>query len=95
MVVARLFKITCQFTWQKGSDDVSVWHCASLEGARRFIKEKVIKGDLLWYSIEGQDYMPCDEDDPNGQLYIGITHFEFNDLEVDGNEELIACKNED
>ena len=87
MVVARLYAVKCQFSWQKEDDDVSIWHCASLDGARRFIKEKMDKGDLLWYSIEGQDYIPCDEDDPNGQLYIGITHFEFHDLEGDGNGE--------
>lgn len=81
MVVARLFEVTCQFSWQKESDASSVWHCASLEGARRFVKEKMGKGDLLWYAIEGQDYIPCDENDPTGQLYIGVNHFEFNDLE--------------
>ena len=80
-VVARLFEVTCQFSWQKDNDDVSKWHCASLEGARRFVKEEMGKGDLLWYSIEGQDFIPCDESDPDGQLYIGVNHFEFNDLE--------------
>lgn len=88
MVVARLYKVTCQFSWQKDNDDVSTWHCASLEGAKRFVKEKMDKGDLLWYSIEGQDFIPCDENDPNGQLYIGMTHFEFNEIKEDDYEKV-------
>lgn len=79
-VVASLYEVTCQFSWQKDDDDVSKWYCASLEGARRFVSEEMEKGDLLWYSIEGHDFIPCNENDPDGQLYRGITHFEFNDL---------------
>ena len=76
-VIASLYKVECNFTWQD-ENEVSTWHCATLEGAHRFIE---VKNDLRWYSIEGQDFIPCNEEDPGGQLYIGVTHFEFIDLE--------------
>lgn len=75
-IVATLYKVTCSFTWQEDENDTSTWHCASLDGAKRFIERQK---DLRWYSIEGQEFIPCDEDDPYGQLYIGMTYFEFND----------------
>ena len=79
MTVARLFKVTIQFDYQK-RDEVSTWHCGSLEGARNFCKEKIDKGGVIWYSIEGQDFIPCDKNDPNGLLYIGIIYNEFHEL---------------
>lgn len=75
-VVARLFKVTCHFAWQD-KNETSTWHCASLDGAKRFIKRQK---ELEWYSIEGQNFIPCDEDDPTGQLYIGCTYHEFVEL---------------
>ena len=78
-VIARLFKVTLQWDWQK-EDETSTWHCATLEGARRFCQKMIDKGRVLWFSIEGQNFIPCDEDDPDGQLYIGMTHFEFHEL---------------
>ena len=76
MVVARLFKVTCGFAWQDENES-STWHCASLDGAKRFIARQK---DLTWYSIEGEDFIPCDENDPGGQLYIGMTYFEFHEV---------------
>ena len=80
MVVARLFKVTLQWDWQKEDDETSTWHCGSLEGARKFCQKMIDKGGVLWFSIEGEDFIPCDENDPDGQLYIGMTHFEFHEL---------------
>lgn len=77
MKLATLFKVECHFDFED-ENETSVWHCGSLEGARRFIEKQKSKG-LLWYSIQGQDYIPCDENDPYGQLYIGLTHFEFKE----------------
>lgn len=79
-VVARLFEVTCQFDWQVRDDDTSVWHCATLSGAHDFIENQREISKLIWYSIEGQEYIPCDENNPDGQLYIGVTHFEYHDL---------------
>lgn len=80
MVVATLFKVTLQMDWQKEDDETSIWHCGSLDGARRFCQKMIDKGGVLWFSIEGQDFIPCDENDPDGQLYIRTTHFEFYEL---------------
>lgn len=75
MTIARLFKVTCHFDWQR-ENEVSTWHCGSLRGAKEFIAKQ---RELNWYSIEGEDFIPCDENDPGGQLYIGCTHFEFHE----------------
>ena len=75
---AILYEVTCQFDYQKEDNDVSIWHCASLKGARRFVEKQKALGGLLWYSIEGQEFIPCDENDPDGQLYIGMIHHEFH-----------------
>lgn len=77
--VARLFEVTCKFNYH-GENEVANWHCGSLDGAYRFIEKLKSQGGLLWYSIEGQEFLPCDEDDPDGQLYIGVIHHEFKDL---------------
>lgn len=77
-IVATLYEVHCHFEWEEDSE-VSTWHCATLDGAHRFIEKQKTKG-LMWYSIEGQDFIPCNEDDPDGQLYIGMKHFEFKEL---------------
>lgn len=77
-VVATLYKVECHFDWEE-ENEVSTWHCGSLEGAYRFIEKQKEKG-LLWYAIEGEDFCPCNEDDPEGQLFIGVNHFEFKEL---------------
>lgn len=78
-IIARLYKVTCQFDWQKG-DETSTWHCGTLKGARRFVESQKDRG-LLWYSIEGQDFIPCDENEPGGQLYIAMIHHEFKEIQ--------------
>ena len=75
-VVARLYEVRCHFTWQD-ENDVGVWHCATLDGAKRFIAKQK---DVDWYAIEGQDFIPCNENDPGGQLYIGMIYHEFKEI---------------
>lgn len=77
-IMATLYKVTCHFNYQK-ENDTSTWHCATLNGAHRFVESKIENG-LDWYSIEGEDFIPCDESDPGGFLYIGMKHFEFNEI---------------
>ena len=76
-IVAELFKVTCGFEWQE-ENETSTWHCATLEGAHRFVEKMKAQG-LTWYSIEQETFIPCDEDDPDGQLYLGCDHFEFHE----------------
>lgn len=76
-IVAKLYKVTCNFGWQT-EDETSTWHCATLDGAYRFIEKQK---ELRWYSIEENTFIPCDENDPDGQLYIGCNHFEFHECE--------------
>lgn len=77
-IIATLYKLKCQFDWQVKNDDTCTWTFGSLEGVHNFIEEQKKKG-LLWYSIEGQEYIPCDENDPKGQLYIGLFYMEFKE----------------
>ena len=76
MVIATLFKVTVHF---KGRDDndVSTWHCGSYNGALRFIDTL---DNYDWYSIEGQEFRPCHDNDPMGQLYIGLICFDFHEV---------------
>lgn len=84
-ILATLYKVECNFTWEDKNSS-STWSFGSLEGAKKFVEKK--KDELRWYSIEGLDYMPCDDDDPYGQLYQGMIYFEFNEFEENEKEEL-------
>ena len=77
MIIATLYKVTIGYDW---SDGTASWTCGSLEGARRFVKKEIGRGGVCWYSIMGHQYMPCHEDDPLGQLYIGLIHTEYNEV---------------
>lgn len=77
--VAVLFEVHIQFSWQE-ENEVSIYHCGSLEGAKKFVREWKGKDKIKWYSIEGQEFLPCKDNDPDGQLYIGVTHMEFNEF---------------
>ena len=74
MVVARLVKLTVGFTWEKESEQGSVWHFGSVEGARKWVEAK---DDVAWYSIEVEEFIPCNDGDPLGQLYIGCDYFDY------------------
>lgn len=76
--VAVLFEVTIQFSWQD-ENEISTYHCGSLEGARKLVRDWKGKDKIRWYSIEGQEFLPCKEDDPSGQLYIGVIHHEFHE----------------
>ena len=77
MIVAHLCKVTCNFKYQ-GENETDTWHCATMDGARRFVEGK--RKDLRWYSIEEQTFRTCNEDDPDGLLYIGLKNFEFEEF---------------
>lgn len=75
-VNVTMYKVTVHYDWQDEADDGGIWHCGSWEGAQAFVEEQKQKG-ADWYSIEEHTFIPCDEDDPAGQLYIGMGLFTF------------------
>lgn len=82
-ILATIYQVTLQWDWQD-EDETSTYSCGSLAGAHKFIAQKVEKGDVLWYSIEENSYIPCKKDDPEGQLYIGCDYMEFHDCRKEG-----------
>lgn len=84
MVVARLVKLTVGFTWEDEAErGSSHWSFGSVEAARKWVEKYIEKSsDVAWYSIEEEEYIPCDENDPSGHLYIGCGYYDFVDLEV-------------
>lgn len=56
------------------------WHFGSLDAAYDSI-EKQIEADtehhIMSYSVEEEQYIPCDANKPNGKLYIGCNHFNY------------------
>lgn len=77
-VIATLYEVHCGFDWMNDGDG-DKWTCATLDGARRFVEKQKEKG-LTWYAIEGRQYLPCNDEDPDGQLYIGIIYHEFREV---------------
>lgn len=76
-VVATLYKVECNFKWDEDVDSSSSWTFGSLNGARKFVEKR--KDTLRWYAISGYDYIPCDENEPDGQLYLGMIYHEFEE----------------
>ena len=76
--IVTLYEVTCHFSWED-ENETSTWTCASLEGANKLV-EREKNHELVWYSIAGYTYHPCNEDDPNGQLYKGMIYHEFKEL---------------
>lgn len=58
----------------------SPWHCGSLDGARRFVEQKLSNGDVRAYSIEYIRWMPIDDNDPDGQLYGVMIYHEYTEI---------------
>ena len=80
MVVARLVKLTMAFTWEdEAARGSSYWTFGSVEAARKWAEGAA---DVAWYSIEEEEFIPCDENDPSGRLYIGCNYFDFVDKEA-------------
>lgn len=79
--IARLFEIEMQFDWHDESE-TATWHAASWEGAERIALEENSRPrqKVLWYSIEEREFYPCDKNDPDGRLYIGLGRHKFVDL---------------
>lgn len=71
-------KVTIFFNGDDGEG--STWHCGSLEGAKRFVEQKVAKGNVYAYSIEVIDWIPIDENDQDGQLYGGMRYMDYQEV---------------
>lgn len=70
-------KVSIFYTWNHG--DASTWHCGTLEGAQRFVAKKIEDPEVYAYSIEVTEWLPCDENDPDGQLYGGMLYMTFKE----------------
>lgn len=71
-------KVTLFFDWD---DEGSEFHCGSIKGAKKFVENKVARGDVKAYAIEVIDWMPVDRKDPDGQLYGGMVYHEFQEVQ--------------
>lgn len=81
-----LTTLTIFYDW--ANDEGSSHSFGNVEGARRWINEQLEhdkNNNINSYSIEENAYIPCDANDPNGKLYLGVRHFEF--VDVKGNKE--------
>ncbi len=89
--IARMVKVTCQYDYQiehrdetNGAiNEVSTWYFGSWEGAYEFCNDEKKIG-LQWFSMEDQSFLPCNEENPNGKLYIGCNRFYAEFLQEDG-----------
>lgn len=78
LVLATLYHVDCHYSYMK-EDDVAPYTFGSLEGAKQFVEEQKSK-DLTWYSIKGLEYRPCDDNNPGGQLYMGMIYFDYQEV---------------
>ena len=73
-----IWKVTCEFTTSisvNGKTEESVYSFGSYDGALMWV---VNNADVLrWASIEENNYIPCNKDNPDGQLYIGCDVFQY------------------
>jgi hypothetical protein len=74
-------KLTVGFTWAKDDRDVAHYSFGSVHGAKKWVQKN--KEQINWYAIEEVEYIPCDKDDPMGQLYLGMLYHEFKDFRED------------
>ena len=89
--IARMMKVTCQYDYQVArreetegmTDEVSTWNFGSWEEAIKFCYDEKDRG-LNWFTIEDQSYFPCDENNPDGKLHIGVNKFYSEFLQPDG-----------
>lgn len=72
-----LTRLRVGFSWDR-EDNCSTYSFGSVEGAREWIKSH--KEQIDWYAIEQVQYLPCDADNPKGQLYQGMLYHTYVDL---------------
>lgn len=72
----KLWKVTCSHPWD-AEDEISIYSFGSYDGALIWVLQN--GKDLDWAAIEENEYVPCDEENPGGRLYIKGGHFEHHD----------------
>lgn len=77
MALFTFYKVNCKFNWAIDDDDWNTYSFGSLKGATDWISKN--SKDIDWYSIEGLEAHPCNEDDIGGQLYYGVIYYTFVD----------------
>ena len=76
-VLYTTVEVTLFYSW--GGGDGSTYTFGSLDGAKKYVLEKRERDDVNAYSIEVVDHIPCDENNPGGQLYGGMGYFEYRE----------------
>lgn len=75
-----IWKVTCEFTTSilvNGVEEVSHYSFGSYDGALMWVVNNA--DTLRWASIEENNYLPIDKNNPDGQLYIGCDVTQFFD----------------
>ena len=78
----KIWKVDCGFSWEEDKNGCSSYSFGSYDGALMWVINHA--DELDWVSIADNNYMPCDEDNPEGQLYIGCDvsqYYERKDIE--------------
>jgi hypothetical protein len=73
----RLTKLTVGFKWDKKGEGAD-YTFASIIGAREWIDNN--RDQINWYAIIEVEYIPCNENNPMGQLYQGVLYHEFTEF---------------
>ena len=84
MILFTYYKVTCNFTWSS-EDSADTYSFASLKGAEEWINNKL--DSLRWYSIEGLEAHPCDNDNIDGQIYYSMIYHTFKEIASDVEED--------
>lgn len=77
MTLFTYYKVTCNHTWDD-EETCDTYSFASLEGAEKWVDNH--SEDLRWYSIEGLEAHPCDDNDIGGQIFYGMIYHTFKEL---------------
>jgi hypothetical protein len=72
----RIWKVDCGHVWDN-EDSCSTYSFGSYDGALMWILKNA--DELKWAAIEENHYLPCDRENPGGQLYIGCDTHQFFD----------------
>lgn len=89
-VLFETWTVTIAYEWEKKFNEQgngSRYTFASFKGCEEWVKEQIARGEsnpenkVLWYSIEGLQHIPCDENKPWGQTYQGMKYHNFVDFE--------------
>ena len=71
----KIWKVECHHIWDSEENSFSTYHFGSYEGALMWVVKN--GKDLDWAYIEENKFIPCDKDNPGGQLYIGCDTTQF------------------